>query len=65
MKSLAQHQMVGTVPTGGRVRWSSGSVEMVVVDRWQDEIVVESTKSGRRYRWQDTEYVEVLPEQAS
>ena len=65
MKSLAQHQMVGTVPTGGRVRWSSGSVEMVVVDRWQDEIVVESTKSGRRYRWQDTEYVEVLPEEAS
>ena len=62
---MPAYAMVGTVPTGGRVRWSRGSVEMVVVDRWQDEIVVESTKSGRRYRWQDTEYVEVLPEQAS
>lgn len=57
---MPTYQRVGTVPAGGRVRWSRSSVEMVVVHLWQDEVIVQSTKSGRQYRWQDTEYVEVL-----
>jgi hypothetical protein len=51
---------VGRLPKGTKVKWGRNTVEMVVHDLWQDEVEVRSTKSGRTYTWQDTEFVLVV-----
>lgn len=54
--------MVGTLPTGTKFYRVPGGAVWVVVDRWQDEITARSTKSQRRLRIQDTEYVYPIEE---